>query len=83
MPRAVNVDVTDWESICIIRNSDPANIDRPGAYIITTTYKLAGGDVVLRREREVASGRLSAARQTALANLDADVLARIRGAEAV
>lgn len=79
MPRAINVDVADWESICIMRSVDP---DNPG-YIITVMYKLAGEDVIVRRERRILSGQLSAARQTAIANLDAEVLARVRGTERV
>jgi len=79
MPRSVSVDLADWESICITRSIDP---DNPG-YVITITYELAGGGLVLRRQRHILSGQLSAARQTALANLDADVLSRIKGIEGV
>lgn len=75
--RRVDFDVADWESICITRDTESAG------YVITITYKLTGADVIVRRERRVLSTQLAAARQTALANLDADILTRIRGAEGV
>lgn len=75
--RSVNLDVADWESICITRDTESAG------YVITTTYKLTGADVIVRREKRVLSSQLSPARQTALANLDAAELTRIRGAEGV
>lgn len=79
MSRNINLNVNDWESWCVRRSLDP---DDPG-YVITVTYLLEGGDVILRRERRVRSSQLSAARQTGLAGFDTDILARMKAAEGV
>jgi hypothetical protein len=79
MPRSITVDVADWESIHISRSPDDAH---PG-YLIEITYVLGGTGVMERRQWRIYSDSLSAARQTALLNLDTDVLTRLKAREGV